>query len=142
MQIGKRAPEILADYFKKQRDVRLAYIFGSVARGRASKISDIDIGVLLAPTLSESERFKLQLRIITDLMAMLKTKKVDVVVMNEAPLILNYEIIKANRAIFVRSESQKIDFEQRITCAYLDRMYYERRFTKEFLARVARRGLS
>jgi len=40
--------------------------------------------------------FALQLKLISELTSLLKTNKIDSVVMNEAPVSLNYEIIKAN----------------------------------------------
>ncbi len=43
----------LMDFFNKQEHVRLAYLFGSAASGKAGKLSDIDIAVLLDDSLSK-----------------------------------------------------------------------------------------
>jgi len=39
----------LSAYFKTRRDIAFAFLFGSQARGNASKLSDIDIAVYLYP---------------------------------------------------------------------------------------------
>jgi len=61
--------------------------------------------------------------------------------MNDAPLTLNYEIIKSNYPLLVRDEEQKIDFEHMILSRYPDRRYYDKRWSAEFLKRVAERGI-
>lgn len=131
----------LADFFSKQEHVRLAYIFGSVAKGKAGKLSDIDIAVLLDESLSKKQRFDLQLELISDISEILKTDKIDLVDINEAPLSLKFEIIKANYPLFVRDRMEKIDFEQMVMSRYLDRRYYEKRASSEFLKKVAVKGI-
>ncbi len=91
----------LVDVLSKQEHVRLAYLFGSVAKGKAGKLSDIDIAVLLDESLNKEQRFDLQLELISDISELLKTDKIDMVVINEAPLSLKFEIIKANYPLFV-----------------------------------------
>ena len=134
---GKRVVEFLS----KQEHVKLAYLFGSVAEGKQGKLSDVDLAVFLDESLSKKERFNLQLKLISDLTSILKTDTVDLVIMNDAPLSLNYEIIKANHPLLVRDEGKKIDFEHGILSRYLDRRYYEKRWASEFLKRVAERGI-
>ena len=131
----------LADFFSNQRYVKLAYLYGSAAKGKAGKLSDVDIAVLFDDSLSKKERFKLQLELIGDIAALLKTDKVDLVDINEAPLSLKFEIIKANCPVFVRDRMEKIDFEQEVMSRYLDRRYYEKRAASEFLKKVAAKGI-
>lgn len=132
----------LADFFSRQKHVKLAYLFGSAAKGKAGKLSDIDIAVLIEDSLSKKERFDLQMKVIGDIAALLKTNKmIDLVVMNDAPLSLNYEIIKANCPLFVKDRMKKIDFEQGVLSRYLDRRYYEKKAASEFLKKVAVKGI-
>ena len=134
--------ERVREFLSKQKYVKLAYLFGSVAEGKEGKLSDVDIAVFLDESLSKKERFYLQLKLISELTGILKTDRVDVVIMNDAPLSLNYEIIKANHPLVVRDKGEKIEFEHRILSRYLDRRYYEKRWTSEFLKKVAERGFS
>jgi len=133
----KRVVEILS----KQERVKLAYLFGSVARGKEGKLSDLDLAVFLDESLSKKERFNLQIALISEISSILKTDNVDLVVMNDASLSLNYEIIKSNHPLFVRDKIQKIDLEHKILSRYLDRRYYEKRSADIFLRKVAKGGL-
>jgi predicted nucleotidyltransferase len=131
----------LADFFSKQRHVKLAYLYGSAAKGKAGKLSDVDIAVLFDDSLSKKERFKLQLKLIGEIAALLKTDNIDLVDIDEAPLSLKFEIIKANCPVFVRNRMLKIDFEHEVMSRYLDRRYYEKRAASEYLKKVAVRGI-
>ena len=128
-------------FLNKQERVKLAYLFGSVAEGREGKLSDVDIAVFLDESLNKKERFSLQLKLISELTSILKNDRIDLIVMNNAPISLNYEIIKANHPLLVRDEGQKIDCEHRILSRYLDRRYYDKRWAAEFLKKVAERGI-
>ncbi|MBN1455699.1 MAG: nucleotidyltransferase domain-containing protein [Methanomicrobia archaeon] len=131
----------LVEYFLSQEQVKLAYRFGSLVAGRAGPLSDSDLGVLLEDSLRKHERFKLHLKLLDKLTAILRTDKIDLVIMNDAPLALTYEIIKANYPLLVRDRSEKIAFELGILSRYLDRRYYETRWTMSYLKRVADGGV-
>jgi predicted nucleotidyltransferase len=138
---GKEMDENVTGFLSKQKHVKLAYLFGSVAEGKEGKLSDVDIAVFLDESLSKKQRFHLQLKLMCELTSILKTDKVDLVIMNDVPLSLNYEIIKANHPLLVRDKGKKIDFEHGILSRYLDRRYYEKRWASEFLKKVAEKGI-
>ena len=52
------------DFLQKQVQVKLAYLFGSVAFKDHNELSDIDIGIFLDESLNEKERFNLNLKLI------------------------------------------------------------------------------
>jgi predicted nucleotidyltransferase len=131
----------LMELFNKHEHVRIAYLYGSMAKGTSGKLSDVDIAVYLDGSLSKKERFSLQLQLISELTGILKTNKVDLTIINDAPLSLKYEIIKANHSIFVRDEGERIDLEHWILSRYLDRRYYEKRWSDAFLKKVADKGI-
>lgn len=72
-----------------------AYLFGSHAKGRAHRESDVDLGVLLERDRfpSARKRFEERLRLVTGLEGALGTSPVDVVVLNDAPPTLAREIV-------------------------------------------------
>ena len=43
-QEGLRLRQVLTDYFDKHKEILLARLFGSVAQGRETAKSDVDIG--------------------------------------------------------------------------------------------------
>lgn len=130
-------------FIEKQDQIRFAYLFGSHARGGEGPLSDVDIAVYLDEKLNESERFDLRLRLIGDISAILGIRepdKLDVIVINDAPLNLNQEIIKNGKILVIKDFEKMVEVESRILSKYLDRIYYERRGLNEFLDRVLKRG--
>lgn len=132
----------LREFFAKQKNVRLAYLFGSHGKGSAGPLSDIDVAILLDKKLTKEDRQKLQLEFIGEISSILKTERIDLVVMNDSPIDLNYEIIKHGKILHVKDSGEKVDMESMILSRYLDRRYYERRSLNTFLERIIeRRGL-
>ena len=132
----------LSRFFRGQKEVRVAYLFGSVASGKTGPLSDVDVGVFLDESLSKKKRFRLNLRLISEISGILKTDRLDVVLMNDVPVSLNYEIIKSNQPVYTRDESERVDIEHGILSKYLDRRYYDKRGADVFIKKVAERGLS
>lgn len=118
----------------------LAYIFGSETKGRSGPLSDIDIAVLVDKSLNKSELFDLRLRLSNKLSA-ITNKRVDLVILNNAPVQLAFEVIKNGKLICRTDNSIKVDFEHMILSKYLDRRYYDKRHTEIALRKIAEKGL-
>ncbi len=130
----------VVEFLSKQKHVKLAYLFGSVAEGREGKLSDVDLAVFLDESLSKKEIFNLQLKLISELTSILKTDRIDLVIMNDAPLLLKYNIIKHGKILKDDIET-KIRVESGILSNYLDMKYYMDRHTNLAIKRIATRGL-
>jgi len=128
-------------FLEKQECVRVAYLFGSHAKGRVGPLSDVDIAVLLDGRLDKQERFDLRLKLINGVSSILKTDKLDVVVMNDAPLLLNYNIIREGRVLDSKDEAERVRFENHVLSRYLDRRYYDERHVKIGIERIAEKGI-
>jgi predicted nucleotidyltransferase len=131
--------QMLTEFFSKIDFVTVAYLFGSTVRGEANCLSDIDIAVLFDDNLSKEEAFNFQLELIGELTVLLKTNNVDLVTLNDSPLILTYNAIR-NGIILKSDESVRVRFETRIMSRYLDEQYHIKRHTRESLKRIARSG--
>jgi predicted nucleotidyltransferase len=129
--------EEVKEFLQKQAHVELAYLFGSVALQKAGKLSDVDLAVFLDESLDKKEKFRIKLRLIADLEDILKIDRLDLVIMNDAPLSLNFEIIKANYPLFIRNKDLKVDLEQYIMSRYLDRQYYDKRWADNLIKKTA-----
>ena len=129
----------LRKFFSKIEDITLAYLFGSTVRGEANSLSDIDIAVFFDDTLLQEEAFDLQLEVISELTGLLKTNNVDLVVLNDSPLLLTYNIIR-NGIILKSDEPVRVKFETKIMSRYLDERYHIQRHAKESLRRIAESG--
>lgn len=128
-------------FFSGNKSVELAYLFGSSAEGGRGKLCDIDIGVYLSDEAPKKERIRIKLELIAGLTSLFKSNNLDLVIMNDATPVINFEIIRPNRPIFVREEDFKIDVEQRIMSHYLDRKFHEERLNKGVIKRVMSRGV-
>ena len=133
--------EQLGDHLRQEESVELGYLFGSRSRGEGGRLSDIDVAIYLDESLSVSERFDLRLRLMSEIASLLKTGKVDLVVMNDSPASLNYEAIKG-KLIYARDLSRKVEIEHRVMSKYLDRRYYDKRALDAFLRKVSEKGLN
>ena len=132
--------EKVREFLNKQKHVKLAYLFGSVAEGKEGKLSDVDIAVFLDESLSKKERFDLQLKLLSGLTGILKTDRIDLIIMNDAPLLLKYNIIKHGKILKDNIET-RVKVESRILSDYLDMKYYIDRHTDLAIERIAKKGL-
>ena len=114
-----------------------AYLFGSQATQKASALSDIDIALLVSPSTNKPQRFDFRLRLTNDLSSVLG-KRVDLIILNDAPLMLQYEAIKHGSIILCNDRELRIDMETRILSKYLDRRYYEKRRAAIILNRISK----
>lgn len=127
----------LNEFFSGEALVVVAYLFGSTARGEASCLSDIDIAVLFDDSLAKKEAFDLQLKLIVDLGNLLKIKNVDLVVLNDSPLLLAFNIIR-DGIILKSDEKKRVSFETRIMSRYYDEQYYIERHMKRTIERMSK----
>ena len=118
-------------------EVVAGYLFGSVARDRATAGSDVDVALLLDAGYDRAAHRLYRLERMTDLEARLGCP-VDVVVLNEAPLVLRNQILTYGRRVHETDHRQRVEYEVRSRQAYwdfrpiLDRIYTaQRRHIKE-----------
>ncbi|MEM0225860.1 MAG: nucleotidyltransferase domain-containing protein [Thermofilaceae archaeon] len=109
--------EALAKIFQAEERILAAYLFGSRAKGYATPESDYDIAVLLSETPRDLLDFYLRLlNKLTDTLG----DNVDLVILNEAPPELKYQVVKHGKPIHVRNERARVAFESRTIREYLD----------------------
>lgn len=129
----------LRDFLSGVGSVKLAYLFGSTARGESNCLSDIDIAVLFDNALLRKEAFDPQVELISELTCLLKTDNVDLVVLNDSPLLLTYNIIREG-IILKSDEPLRVKFETKMMSRYLDERYHIERHAKESLKRISESG--
>jgi predicted nucleotidyltransferase len=95
--------------------------------------------VLFDDNLSKEEAFDFQLKLIGELTALLKTNNVDLVALNDSPLLLTYNAIR-DGIILKSDEPVRVRFETRIMSRYLDEQYHIKRHARESLKRIAESG--
>jgi hypothetical protein len=111
--------------------VLFAYLFGSVARGTAGPLSDIDIAVYLKDGADFVEE---KLNLLDLLIDKFGTDRIDVVVLNTASLPLQARVLRCNRILLDRAPFTRHAFESLVLRKYFDFSRFEaavlrRRFT-------------
>lgn len=115
-------------------EVRLAVLFGSIARGKAEPRSDVDIGVLLDPDTPDAwDRVEVELgRAVGD-------RTVHVVFLKEAPPLLRFEIAKDGVVLHQDQDVLWTDFKTRAMLDWWDWEPIARRIEEALIARLRRK---
>ena len=103
-----------------RREIQAAYIFGSVAAGRARPDSDVDIAVLVDRRVRPAQMLKYRLKLMADLGAALRRSDVEVVVLNQASPLLAHRVLSRGTLVFERSASARVQFQVRTASRYAD----------------------
>jgi len=134
MENTKKKIKLLSDYFAKQPDIALAFIFGSRAKGRATAESDFDIAVYFWPKTRELE-WEGTADYANEDKIWLATEKiagarVDLVVLNRAPATVAFAAIQEGEPLVVKDYALYLRFFLAISSA----AEYFRDFTRDFWA--------
>jgi len=100
---------------------RYALLFGSALRGRLREDSDIDVAVKLAVQ-DPVERFKARARLAGELEGLFK-RRVDVVVLNDAPIDLAYAAFREYETLYVEDVDELLRDKTEAVMKYLDFKY-------------------
>ena len=123
----------LAAFLATQPDIVAAYLFGSLAQGRARPRSDIDIAILLDPASSQMA-FERQLQLMGDLRRF-ADREVDVVILNSVSPILQHQVLRYGRRLYEHDRQARVEFEVRAGKVYTDlqplRSFFQRALFRE-----------
>jgi len=129
-------PSVLTEY-----PVEAAYVYGSVARGTATSLSDIDIALVLREPLPSYDRLMLELTVQGAIEAAMGFSSVDVRAINEAPLVVRGRIVQEGILLYEQDRAHRISFEVETRKRYFDFAPAGRRLRDAFLQHVHREGL-
>ncbi|NVM55260.1 MAG: nucleotidyltransferase domain-containing protein [Candidatus Helarchaeota archaeon] len=108
----------------KKYNLLLVYLFGSKALGKESKLSDIDIAVLL----KENGRYNLRelmLDLIFEFGQIFHSDKIDLLILNKASYAIQYGVISEGKLLYQTNPEIRSQYETRIIKLYLDFKKYE-----------------
>jgi predicted nucleotidyltransferase len=105
-------------------EIQFAYLFGSAAAGRMTPSSDIDIAAFVDPSL---DAFDAQLNIMAAASRHLGTDRLDVVILNAAPVSLAGRVLGGRRVILDRHAFARHRYESLLMRQFADFRLYERR---------------
>ncbi len=104
-----------------QSPVNAAYVAGNLSnRSLFGQLSDVDIAILLMDQIKADQFLDFQLYFFSELAKRLESDTIDVVILNQASLLLKLQVIKYGQILFSRDEKQRIRFESKAVMDYLD----------------------
>jgi len=94
----------LNNLFSQHEEIKLVYLFGSQAKNKISPLSDYDFAVYFDQDIDINNMKELVLSLITEISSIIKSEKIDLVVLNQpvSPL-LKFNILKEGKLIFQQS---------------------------------------
>src|SRR6266571_8191442 len=109
-----------------QSPVNAAYLTGSLStRATFGHLTDIDIAVLLMDQIKADQFLDYQLYFLSELAKRLESDSIDIVILNQASLLLKLQVIKYGQILFSRDEKQRVLFETKAVMDYLDFKKYD-----------------
>ena len=122
----------------QEQGVVLGYLFGSYVDGQPREASDLDIAVLLDPTVDCYSAYRDLLLAVREA---LHTERFDLVLLNSAPITLQFEVVSRGRLVYARSVEALNRYEMSILRRYQDTAYL-RRVQDAYLREWARQWYS
>lgn len=110
--------ETLRDVLAQDRHVDAAWLFGSTARGEAGPLSDVDVAVLLMPSLSRQARLEIAAALAEDLER--RCGRADLVLLEEATPAVRQRVFRDGILLYERDARRRVAFESRAIQEYLD----------------------
>lgn len=127
---------LLKEKLQEQPRLLFGYLFGSYGKGKPGPLSDVDIAVFLDKTVGEQDFFEEKLNLVGIANEVLGTDEVDLVILNEAPLSLQFQVLKTGKLLFSKDEKARIDFETKTIDYYLDAEPLRRRGWEAMMKRI------
>jgi predicted nucleotidyltransferase len=115
MTLQNKLEEQLGPIFSRYPAIAAVYLFGSAATGRRQAHSDLDLA--LVPRSANLRRQKL------DILAELARSgfdNVDLLILDSADVVLNYEAVRHNRVIYRTPSFESATFYSNVVRKYLD----------------------
>jgi hypothetical protein len=109
--------ESIRDFLRRDGRITLAYLFGSRARGTSGPLSDFDVAVLLTP---EASRERASGELVDGLVRLLKSERVDLILLDRAPIPLRYQIVRDGKLLFSDDEKARERLVTETVMRYLD----------------------
>lgn len=133
-------PKTLTDYLQRRPEIIAAYLFGSVAAGKAHKFSDVDVALLLADTVDAKQAWDIRLEAMGEAETAFG-RRADVIIISEVGLVFAFQILKSSKVIFERDKAFRCRYEMRVRSAYYDYLPYLQHQQNEFRRRLKKEGL-
>ena len=111
-----------ARFATRRANIAALYLFGSASTGKMRSTSDIDIGVMSTRGIDGFEKATME----TELSNLLQ-RDVDIVVFHQADTLLQHQILKYGKLLYVKDDAERVRQETMARRQYLDTRHLYRR---------------
>ena len=122
-------------------EVTAIYLFGSFARGNPRKMSDVDIAVFTSGG-SGKKGPPRHLDYIVAASKALGTDRLDLVILDSAPLALRHTVFRDGRLLLLRDQEALARFREDSLRQYLDMVPLRARYREAYFRRVREGGFA
>lgn len=126
---------ILKEVMGEDEDILFAYLYGSLVFNSIHLESDIDIAVYLKPS-DIREYIGKEERILSVLIDNLHTHRIDLRILNGAPFLLKYHVLKDGIPIVIKGESARVDFEDQVMNRFFELKPYLDEYKQMLFTRI------
>lgn len=112
---ARQCAERAARFLAQDPRVQLVYLFGSAAQPDRNRVRDMDLAILTDPPLSLDELMKRR----ADLAAATGAP-IDLVSLNEAPIVLAHEVVEGGRCLYARTPDIETELVTRTRARFWD----------------------
>lgn len=137
--VQEKIPEII-QVVETDSDVSALFAFGSLAAGTLKPMSDMDFGILLNDRLDKEQRFAKHIELIGVFNSTFRTDEIDLIVMNDAPIPMTFQILKTGKMLSCRDVGALTAFRERQVKKYLDFKCMRDAFDAVFLEGIGYHG--
>ncbi len=122
-----------------RQEIVLAYLYGSVARGRPMPWSDVDVALVLDPPLAPADRLAFELEVELALASASGLHQVEVRVVNDAPILVQGAVVTEGLLVYARDDERRIAYETATRSRYFDFLPDARTMASIFMAALRER---
>lgn len=128
--------EELIESFKADKDILALYVFGSYAKNNIKPLSDIDFAVVLNDIFPKEKYSKKRINLLNKAVEVLKTEEIDLIILNQVPPFLAFQVIKNGRILFCRDNLKLVNKRVNILNEYFDFMPVINEYNKYLHLRI------
>lgn len=132
--VGMMSLDEVTKIAKKHR-LLLVYLFGSKAQNKETNLSDVDIAVLIQEENNVDLR-QLSLDLIFEFSQLFRSGKIDLLMLNKAPLAIQYNVIYHGKNLYYVDVETRENYETTVIKLYLDFKKYETEYYAEMRNKI------
>ena len=118
-------------FLEARKEVIFAYLFGSLAKGKKTPLSDVDIALYLS---SGVDLLRAKIEILGELNDILSTDEIDLVILNTAHLplkarIISNKLVLVDKQPFLRHRFESLTLREYFDFSIKEREIFKRRYS-------------